>query len=345
MKVTTGFFNTKVQQCLIRKLKKTKQRIGWKPRFVRVCVRSKVECRRTPRTLLSPSPHYQESQSKVFDTKFACQYCCQAAESTGRVDYLLLVHRSWRRGGGGGGVYSYSADTIEGPRAPAVKLTAGDRAPSDSGRWTFPRRGTVPRRCGVGQTRKRVCGHRGLLGSWDPGHAPGEHGFGRCVCAGRGCACLAPCGLISSAGPMEAAEADARRPSPRCCTLSVFPTGGAGQIRIPGPSGVVRTLHATPCVPLDGPDKHIFPARALATRLPTPPHAPPHVRCADMHATQVASVRAPCGHMIGLFEPNLDFLLATRGAGAGGAPPGLTPPPVGPGPPVGAEGRKGPGGG
>ena len=26
--------------------------------------------------------------------------------------------------GGGGGVYSYSADTIEGPRAPAVKLTA-----------------------------------------------------------------------------------------------------------------------------------------------------------------------------------------------------------------------------
>jgi hypothetical protein len=30
---------------------------------------------------------------------------------------------SWRRRGGGG-VYSYSADTIEGPRAPAVKLTA-----------------------------------------------------------------------------------------------------------------------------------------------------------------------------------------------------------------------------
>ena len=29
-----------------------------------------------------------------------------------------------REGGGGGGVYSYSMDTIEGPRAPAVKLTA-----------------------------------------------------------------------------------------------------------------------------------------------------------------------------------------------------------------------------
>jgi len=26
------------------------------------------------------------------------------------------------------------------------------------GRWTFPGRGTVPGRCGVGQTRKRVCG-------------------------------------------------------------------------------------------------------------------------------------------------------------------------------------------
>ena len=210
---------------------------------------------------------------------------------------------------------------------------------------------------------KRASAFAATVGYWDPGilatllastasAGASARGFGvsvgarhGSVCAGRGCACLAPCGLISSAGPMEAAEAGARRPSPRCCTLSVFPTGGAGQIRIPGPSGVVRTLHATPCVPLDGPDKHIFPARALATRLPTPPHAPPHVRCADMHATQVASVRAPCGHMIGLFEPNLDFLLATRGAGAGGAPPGLTPPPVGPGPPVGAEGRKGPGGG
>ena len=29
-----------------------------------------------------------------------------------------------RGGGGGGGVYLYSDDTVEGPRAPAVKLTA-----------------------------------------------------------------------------------------------------------------------------------------------------------------------------------------------------------------------------
>ena len=29
LKVTAGFFKTKVQQCLIRKLKKTKQRMGY----------------------------------------------------------------------------------------------------------------------------------------------------------------------------------------------------------------------------------------------------------------------------------------------------------------------------
>ena len=43
-------------------------------------------------------------------------------QHTGRLSLLLPAFA--QRGGGGGGVYSYSADTIEGPRAPAVKLTA-----------------------------------------------------------------------------------------------------------------------------------------------------------------------------------------------------------------------------
>ena len=55
-------------------------------------------------------------------------------------DQLSRTLQSWSRavrpeislftpGEGGGGVYSYSADTIEGPRAPAVKLTARHSVP------------------------------------------------------------------------------------------------------------------------------------------------------------------------------------------------------------------------
>ena len=39
-------------------------------------------------------------------------------------DFSVFGPEEEALGGGGGGVYSYSMDTIEGPRAPAVKLTA-----------------------------------------------------------------------------------------------------------------------------------------------------------------------------------------------------------------------------
>ena len=38
--------------------------------------------------------------------------------------FRVLSPRELRGGGEGGGFYSYSSDTVEGPRAPAVKLTA-----------------------------------------------------------------------------------------------------------------------------------------------------------------------------------------------------------------------------
>jgi hypothetical protein len=61
---------------------------------------------------------------------------------------------------------------------------------------------------------------------------------------------------------------------------------------------------------------HLTPSNINTTHTHTP-----HLQCIDVNNTQVASVRSPCGHMIGLFEPNLDFLLATRGRGAPPAGP------------------------
>ena len=48
----------------------------------------------------------------------------ECTEMKSNVSVWAMLPVKGKEEGGGGGVYSYSADTIEGPRAPPVKLAA-----------------------------------------------------------------------------------------------------------------------------------------------------------------------------------------------------------------------------